>query len=346
MAEIREGFGSGERHGWMSSWCDTLAMVIAGQDAQALLDSGLPRAAGVVVLPSFTWQHSGIDMGRKDRARGGGRLLMPVRVVWSHGTVVLVEPGQSVEVSWEASGLGVNLEGSVTLTAAEPGWEVLSFLSANVPPEGTKVKILPADDLRTKLAAISSDGGDAWWHAITSLQTYVEMAVRNAHKYITRDTVPDKDKCPDTLTLLDEQALVSCADRLMLGDPERPDEPSSVVRLLKRSLEPGAFSRVDPEMFTQRAIRRDAQLEVRRYVGDPPTGSKIRRTARDLGITSPENGGAEQVLWEYQRRHPGDRMGLDRIRRAMQVRPVEIGSLIEDVESDRGVSPWPSTRLA
>lgn len=346
MAELREGFLSGERHGWMSSWCDTLARIVAGQDAKALVDDGLPRRAGVLVLPSFLWHRSGIDMGRKDRARGGGRLLMPVRIVWSHGTVVLVEPGDSVEVSWEASGLGVDLEGSVTLTAGATGWEVLSFLSGDVPPEGTKAPVLGPSDLASRLAEVVEDGTKAWWHAITSMEGYVEKAVRNAHRYITIDTHSDNGECPDTMRLLDDQALAACTDRLLLGDPEKPDAPSSVVRLLNKSLQPGAFSRVDPEMFTQRAIRRDAQLEVRRCVGDPATGSKIRRTARDLGITNPDHGGAELVLREYQVRHPRDRMGLDRIKQAMTVCPVEMSSLVDEVDLDRGVEPWPSTRLA
>lgn len=332
---MREGFGAGERHGWMNNWCGTLGHIITGRAADRLLESPLPDQAGLVALPSFLWREAGMNLGRKDRARGGGKLLMPIRVVWSSGAVAVINEGDTV-LYWEAEGSGIHQSGSLEVRLGSYGGGTLDITDADIPQHPVTVPATDRLSLEAELLGLSENGRHAWWHALASLEVYVDKAVRQAHRYVTLDAGIGTEEPPDSFRFLDEQAIVTATNRLLIGDLDDPGRPSSVVRLLHRSLEPGAFIKVDPEMFTQRAIRRDAQLEVRRVVGDPAQGSKIRRTARDLGATGLDDDAIDLVLAEYRIRHPADKMGRRRIKKALQVRPVEISSIDDISAPDEG----------
>ena len=321
------GFRDGDRHGWMASWCGTLERIILGEAARQLLRRPLPDA-GLAVLPVWLWRESAIPVGRKDRAAGGGKLLLPVRVVWDSGPLVLVRNAEKVSPLWDASGMGITLSGVVTLTGTNLGCARTVADWGDTPLGELEVPTLTGAELEAELKRLDADGHAAWWEAVQTLERYVERAVVQAHAYISADVAIGHERAP----LLDQEALAMCCDRVLLGDE---DEVSPVTRLLRRSLSPTAFVHVDPQRYVQRSLLRDSQLVVRKVVGDKPTGSKIRAIARELGVTNVD--GAERVLGVYRERFPRDRMGLKRVVAALSVRPMVTSYLATSDGSEGGV---------
>lgn len=310
------GYQAGMRHGWMDSWCGYLSRVLAGDAASALLAAELPLRAGVVVLPSWVWESPQIDVGRKDHAQGGGRLRLPIRVQWDSGPVQVVPLGDTVKTFWQAEGLGIAQAGQTSISCT-PGSKESPQHVLGVPPDSVIVEDVPRSDLVAKLAAMVQDGAVARWEAVGLLETYVSSAVSKAHAYISKD-VGGADAPP----LLDQIALDEVCDQMVVGSIERGEDRSPLLRIVDNSLRPEAYLRVDPARAAQLALRRDAQQLVRRKVGDPKAGSKIRALARAMGFTMPyRDVQVQAILAEYRLRHPAEKMGIDRVRAALSVAP-------------------------
>ena len=83
--------------------------------------------------------------------------------------------------------------------------------------------------------------------------------------------------------VVDQVKLDQLRDQMMFGDDTHS---SAAERLLKLCTSPGTFRRVDPLRYLTTAIRRDATTAVRRAIGDPHIGPKVRGLARELGTTT------------------------------------------------------------
>lgn len=313
------GFADGTRHGWMDRWCALLARILAAEAAERLLSADLPRTAGLVVLPSFIWRQAGIDVGRKDRARDGGRLLMPIRTIWPGGPVALATRGAESVLAWEACGLGVRESGRSVLIAGAPSGSAADCSLDDSPPGVCIVPMMGRKDLVSCLERIRHLGREAEVSALLMVEDEVASEVRAAHRFIVLDSQLSPDRDQTGLRLLDEEALSGLTNRMLLGEPGRR---SAVQKMITKALQPDAFAKVDPQKFARTILHRSAQLEIRNLVGDPPIGSKIRRIARDLQVSSPERGGAEKVLAACQQQYPGDKIGADRVLQALSLKPV------------------------
>lgn len=328
----------------LATLCARLEAILVGQAAERLLTSGepLPASGGLWVPPAWTWLFARVDVGRKDRAPDGTRLRLPVRLAWSEDQVAIVVPGQPRTFGWSAAGLGHSGNDSVHVTtAANTGGNPGAALGpdaggrsgvihrrvesgvAGVP----KFAILQSrsdQELEARLTEYVHQGATARWQLLLWLEPYVQSALRRAHASVSRELAT---RWGSRRVLVDDTKLTAIADRMLLGDA---DHPGKVSQLLDRCLMPDTFRRVEPVKYIKDALRRDANAEIRRALGDPHVGAKVRKVADDLGT-----GEVDAVVKEYRRRYPNDRLSHGRATAALSVAPDPMASWWELHPGDR-----------
>lgn len=315
MTDFPTGFNSGDRHGWLASWSATLSRISWGRAAERLLAAGVPSRCAVVLLPVWTWHEPIRDVGRKAMARGGGRLLLPVRVVWERGPVLLVSYRHPVTDRWTAEGLGLHLDGALTVAAADRRGTVLRVADDEL-PDRTRPGLLAQAAVQRELETLVADGRTAMWEAIALVTPFVEKAVTRAHAALSADVLGEAGG-----RLCSPTTLEQVASTLTLGD-DGPLEQVPVVRIINRVLEPGSTVRVDPQRYVLVAVNGVAGEAVKRAVGDPRVGGRVREVARSL----PYGAGVPEILAHYTRLHPRDRLGHRRATDALTVAPDPLAS--------------------
>ncbi len=296
-------FDDARRSGWLEWFCARLERILV---ARAAADLVVPRRAStIVVLPSWVWV---------THAKGG--FGVPIRVAWSPSPVVVVPAGETSTFRWDAVGLG-HTGGGVTSVTADRRLNAPSMQAAAEPipgaaaiPHAVTAPVMPASRARRVLASLVADGEAARWEAITALEPRALEAVRRAHAEVAAEVGPAADGTCLLLDRLDVQAL---ADRMLLGDVDTTS-PSPVARLIERCLSPTAFVRVDPRRYVTSALRVYATEEIRRAIGDPHVGPKVRAAAAALGTTD-----VDAVIAYYQARRPADRLGRRRAEAALDI---------------------------
>ncbi|GAA3635179.1 hypothetical protein [Microlunatus ginsengisoli] len=283
-----------------------LGAIILGEEAAALLrraDAGdVPDVdAPETVLSAgqvWIWRESRIDVGRKSRAGGGRTYRMPVRVRWGGGHLRLDRPGSGDPRAWSARGMGWSLAGHTDLTAPPSG-----LTQAGDP----SLEPLPGAPRET-LTRLAETGRAARWEFLLWLQPTVNSALRKAHAGIRGEMGTDTRPAPP---LVDQVKLEQLADLMLFGDGETA---SSADRLIALCCAPDTFLRVDPLRYLTTAVRRDAATVLRRAVGDPHIGRKVRQVARELGTTD-----VARVVAAYRRRWPEDHLAAERAQQALSV---------------------------
>jgi len=283
------------RHEWIDTWCGHLQRVLlaAGQDT--------PVAAGarLVALPAWLWMVPGIDVGRKAHRADGTSMLLPVRITWGSGThLVALEPGTH-RLPWTAVGMGHSSAGELVVEVDAAGTHV-----APPHPDLTPVDLGP--DSAALRDQVTSDATDARWQARMSLERMVTRAVDGALASVSADVLGARG--PQML-VLDPTGRDQVIDQMLLG---RDGDDGAVSRLIERSLAPGAFVRVDPLRYLKVDLQRSAEAYVRRAIGDPPIGRKIRRVQRSMPQAS-----IDEVISAYRQLHPGDDLSTGRAARAL-----------------------------
>ncbi len=303
---------SGARHEWIDELCARLERVLLGRLAEAYLAGPLPEQAALVVTPVWRWLAPRIEMGRKTRRADGATMLMPVRMAWGPSPLLLVT--EPVEVAWSMAGLGHTGAGSVRLVpcvGAPPrtGDDFPTAGEVGVPP-------LTRRQLTDQLRALAADGDRARWDALMSLEHYVGRAVRSAVVSVSYDVSgAEPDQTP--AWVLDETGSQAVADRMLLG---ADGTPGRVTFLLERCLSPSAFVRVDPLKYVVTDLHRAAEAEVRKTIGDPHIGRKVRAIHRTMPSAS-----LADVIDAYRAKHPGDHLSTVRAARALTAGPDVMG---------------------
>ena len=303
-----KGFASGDRHGWLDELCGHLQAAIWAADAAGLLAdrSGWPVRGAVVTLPCWRWAVPAADVGRKARAADGGTLLLPARVAWQPGAVALVPRGRPVAVSWRAAGLGLDERGGALLACTpHPGVR-------QDPGTGLPDRVTAAAASRTRmahdLARVVAAGRAARWDLLQLLEPYVRAAVIRGHARVAAEVAGGTTSSRPVV--LDDTDLEVVIDALLLGEGERP---GPVARMLDRCLRPDTFARVDPLRYIAVTLRRDAEQEIRRRIGDPRIGRKIRALHRlHPGISLPD------LVERYRALHPRDDLSFQRAAKALE----------------------------
>jgi hypothetical protein len=286
------------RHPGRSAWlCGRLSRVIAGQ-AAAAVTAGRCSAA-VVVLPTWRW------VAHPLTAR-----VVPVRLHWEPSPVVVVTSGATATFHWTELGAGHTGSGVTAITASRGAPPPAENRSGVDIPESVTVPTLPPSGVKRALAALAADGETARWEAMIGLEPNVRTALRRAHAEIAAEVGPALDGTCRLVDHIDHQAL---ADWMLLGDASSQHLPP-LARLIARCCQPTTFVKVDPKRYVDSALRVYATEAIRRALGDPHVGPKVRAAAAQLGTTN-----VDDVLAFYRRRRPGDRLGRCRAEAALSI---------------------------
>jgi hypothetical protein len=312
------------RHEWIDDLCTRLELILLGRAADQLLSAPLPERAAVVVAPVWTWLPPRINMGRKTRRTDGATMLMPVRMTWQPSPLILVT--EPVDASWSMVGLGHSGAGQVRLIP-NPG--AIDVTGEDFPTDGELgVPPLTATGIRTRLTSLSDAGRKARWDALMSLEWYVERAVHRAVATVSWD-IGGSGAGGTPTWVLDETASQTVRDQMLLGTEQ---SPGRVHHLIERCLEPSAFTKVDPLRYVVIDLHRSAEQEVRKYIGDPHIGRKIRAVHRTMPSAS-----LQEIIATYRRAHPGDHLSVVRARHALTAGPDAMASFTDLSDADTAV---------
>lgn len=309
------GQHDGDRDGWMGGLCDKLGRILAGQHAQAWLDGAygpIPRGeVALAVLPTWYWVPPAINVGRKAKPRSGdGSLLMPVRLNWVDGAVVRVYPVDGTEptAAWVASGLGHTGTGRVAIGFADivPVADPLTALPAEV-----VATVMTRTALMARLRQIAADGRAARWEAISEMEPRIRWALDHAHVAVSIEV--DGHDATSAPALLDETTISALADDMLLG--ERDNGPGFAERLIDLCIDkPAVFVAVDPLKYVVTRTKSEAETVIRRKLGDPHVGRKVRALHRETGESN-----FERLLDLYRERYPSDALAAPRAAAALSV---------------------------
>lgn len=329
----REGFADGHRHGWTDRLCSHLERMIVGRHAARWLAGEygpIPRAASTVfVLPSWRWSAPAIDIGRKALSDDGGSLLMPVRLSWPDvSPVIVVKGGAPQRVAWTGAGLGHTGTGVTDLVALDALDDAVIELSDVGIPLSISQPVISRTAVLLTLRKLVEDGQSATWESLTTLEPLVRRSLDRAHAAVVAEVTGD----PESHGMVDTTTLERIGDEILFGT-EETDGHSFAFRLLSdRCTRPGQFARVDPLRYVTSALRSEAEVSIRREIGDPHIGRKVRAIAREIGTRD-----VNRVISAYRERHPTDHLANRRAAAALSVTNTvmygyhEVDSLMETV---------------
>ena len=107
-----------DRHPSLVRICAHLDAMIAAQAAAGCGDP--PQSGGVMwAAPAFGWALAAIDVGRKDRAADGTRLLLPVRLTWDTPVVFVPTGGEVAHLTWSTCAMGHQASGRTEVRVRE-----------------------------------------------------------------------------------------------------------------------------------------------------------------------------------------------------------------------------------
>lgn len=312
---------SGSRHAWNARLCDRLERMAWGRGADLSTFAPQPRSkTAIVTLPVFVWDIPAADTGRKSRSHDGGQLRLPIRVRWAvqqpgskkppvelHHEILTITSNEPLCLRWKASGAGHALSGHTTVIATGKVSEVVYEFG-----DGTHLlpTVITAPTL-SRLGAIArlhelvEDGRSAQWEAITETESHLTWAFERAHAAVRIELLGDRTAA------LDQETKNAIKDTLLFGS-STSSKGSYILRLLDRCLQPGTFERVDPQRYMTTALVSGSETAIRRHLGDPHIGRKIRRLRQEKEWAS-----ADELVAEYNRRYPNDILGPERVGAAL-----------------------------
>ncbi|NDL60237.1 hypothetical protein [Phytoactinopolyspora mesophila] len=259
-----------------------------------------------MALPVWWWAVPGIDVGRKGRASDGGRLLLPVRLDWDGAELVILRAGERIIRSFSAVGLGHRRYGEARIRVTEAGELAGTCTDADEVPR--EVLSSSTRDVSADLERLVEDGDTARWEILLSLDRHVERSVARAHAAVAAEVAGPG---AEVRMVCAPGELEVIATEMAFGSDL---SPSPLERIVDRIARPGTLVRVDPLRYIAASLRRDAEQLIRRRIGDPHVGPRIRAVAREHGLTD-----LEQICAVYNSTHSSDRIGVERARSAMAV---------------------------
>lgn len=328
---LREVEAPDARHPGLELVCTRLEAVMHGRAAEDLLRDvrSIPERAGIVILPAWSWERPLIDVGRKDKAfasaearagKAAARLLMPVRNDWSAPMVRLVA-GASVPVTYRTLGMGHQMAGQSRLVT-RPGSPVVARVE-DLPSLAEPVFVGESTRARVthELRRLVEAGNTARWELIHSIEPKLAQQLHVAHSAVSHEIGQTSG---NVVPMLDAQGLEQVQNLMMFGEWDEEsgkDKPGSVFRLIELCLAPDCFVKVDPLKYMVKHLRRDAETEIRRKIGDPHIGPKVRAVA----LKHPRAEVAV-IVEEYRKIYPKDRLSVTRAEAALSVRPDAMAS--------------------
>jgi len=319
------------RHPWNSQFCELIGTAMSGRAAAELKPQlrSSRSCMGIAVLPTWAWVVPRTPMGKKGFDRASGEpLSFPVRIDWPQ-SVIIVKRSETVKVDWTADGLGTRLSGSIHVSASVDtydNWESGRYRHPDQPTD-LDVPLLSYGMVMSRLSRLIEQGTQAQWEVINHLRTYVEALAAKARRSVTSELCGETEN-PFVPQVLDDIGLESVVDSLVYGRPGGPQ--SRVSSLVERCMQQGTFKKVDPLKYVSITLRRDAEEEVRRAIGDPHIGPKVRSL-----FSTGRHSTYEEFVADYNRAYPSDDLGPLRTASAIGARlfPSGVAMPSEFIES-------------
>lgn len=286
-----------------------LTRITNGADAEMLLESSDLEASGTLVqLPSFV--HVEFRQAHS-----------PNRILYPGGSTVLFTPdGIPAEIAYEIpNSLLPTVTGHLQLAPGAAGGHTLLGVIPDAAPHGhtataTVTEVTSSSALRARLRRIIADGQHARFELAAALQHYTEHAVDAAARSVYSEIVDLPDDatavCVPAVGQVDQERIVT---ELLYGTDGKKD--SVILRMIDRAAcTDWALSKHVSRRMAQ-AIWGAAETHVRRSIDDPHVGRIVRALAREYGMDNPED-----LLSVFREKYPTKRMGVERIRRSLEVR--------------------------
>lgn len=225
-------------------------------------------------------------------AKGGSKYAQAY-IHWSPS--IVVEPG--TEVSWR-----------IVERGAEQTGRFVAYSPDDI--EGEYPQDALAPELRAR-AALIADGKVARFQLVDALERHVAELLEASSRLVARELEGRLGDETETWApsnnhgVADSVALESIATELLWGGESQSD--SIVLRMVERAATTHINNQPLGSWFDTN-LRARAEEAVRRHIGDPHIGRKIRRLAREQ---KPES--IEALIELYRRAHPRESVGRDRV---------------------------------
>ncbi len=294
----------------LAQLCDNIGAVIAGRHAQNLLDAGLAdddNPGIVVVLPSWVWVLPGIDVGRKGLVNGV-KQPMPSRLGYDQGPVRILNDASSV--TWELAGLGNSATGEGAIAYTPLRKQVAVKLSETITVTAEVHPVTGRKHRERTLRGIAKAGLTARWELMSGFEFFTKQRLAAANNIVAAEIANHKGI--PLAGVVDDITLEELGSQMLFGQ----DGTSVIQRMIDVALELHKFDRVDPMHYFTVGIRARAEEAVRRQIGDPKVGPKVRRVfARTQAST------LDELIEEYKRLYPKDSLAKKRALAALTAGP-------------------------
>jgi hypothetical protein len=286
----------------LRSLIQNIETILIGRAANQLSIENFDTTTTIVRLPLWSELRPEINVGVK--LVKNEDLVLPARIEWSITPVVLLAPGQTVDASWRITNMGHNLSGSVIVSS--------SGLSSHIPGQLDTVSLeaFGPRDLRRKLDGLITLGASAKWLILQSFETYTRSKLDEANRILAQELSEHYGQ--SIPGVLDDIALDELLTHMLFGE----GDTSIVSRMVDKALQPDAFKTFDPARYFTLNLKSRALGEVRRTVGDPHIGPKIRRLQKQVGATD-----VDALVSAYNEQYPKENLGKKRAAAALTVGP-------------------------
>lgn len=296
---------STRQYPWLTEACPQLERMIVGRTAQEILDrpGELPSSGAIAVFPAWKWRERPEKLRSAIPTRPELTDLLPVRVLWHPGPVLVVPSNQAVSTEWQTIGYGTRERDTVSVSCSATGKDDNWGTVIADPYCDTTLRARSKRDLYQALRRLADDAVAARWEMIMSLEPNVDCALGRAHRAVSRELGRG------LLPVLDRTKLEAVRDRMLLGVGKNP---GPVSRLIDRCVKDETFEKVAPLRYIATDLRRAAEEEVRRELGDPHIGRKVRALASETGLSDPQ-----AIIDAYRERFPDDRLSVARLKASL-----------------------------
>lgn len=295
----------------LSVICSSLGDMVTAKSAADMLASidEAPESGDLTIGPSWVWLEPKIDVGRKGKTSSGEITKMPVRLHWLGGNVKVTERGTNPELQVRVVGLGHDTQiSSRVLTIEDTIGGIYASSVMDIAPE--LVHFSAKGQLERNLRALINKGNHSRWELVNGLEPFALRKLKQANGRVAAEL--GEYKIHAAPKVLDELAIDDLLADLLCGD----GTSSVIIRMLERGADPLTFRRVDPMHYFAVNIRARAEEAIRRRIGDPKIGPKIRRVQAKVQAET-----VDELIEAYRLIHPRDALARKRAIAALTAGP-------------------------
>lgn len=302
----------------------SIECILIGRTAAATNTDRFIGHTTIVRLPVWSELKPVIDVGLK--AVKHADLVLPARIDWSVPPVVLLSDNETVTATWRITNMGHQLSGTVIVSQFGLSTDVPGQLDCQL------IDAFSPRDLKRKLGQLVEIGATAKWEVLQSFEGYTRSKLTEASRILAQEfSEYHGQSIPG---VIDEIAVDALLTHMLFGE----GDTSIVSRMVDKAMHPDAFKSFDPARYFSLNLKRSALGEVRRSIGDPHIGTKIRRIHKQVGATN-----LDDLVSAYNEQYPKEHLGTKRAAAALTAGP-EVGVTAVTLVSDEELREFAGRR--